>query len=153
MNKIKKTNTTIQTEIVFYIVLGVIFFIIDVQSFQQVYSKCNNKQYTMSILLIHHIFVAFKTFGWLSQSLLMLKLHVYLIIMILICQAIHKGKCPLTLTVNQMCNQSKHFYLRDLLYFANLKNDVTYMLVTASVLTISCYKIKSRNENIFELKF
>lgn len=142
------------SEFIFFLVLGTIIFILDVYTLHnKLYSKCEEKQHTMTVLYIHHLIAVFFQFGWLANSILLLKLHIYSIIIMLLAQASYSGKCPLTLYVNQRCNVTEHYYLRDIMHHTNMKSAIEYFSIVILVSGISYYKLKLQNVNLFDCKF
>lgn len=146
-------KSQIQKEIVFLLVLTTISFIIDVMSlYKNVYCKCKAKQQTLIVLYIHHFIAVFWLFGWLAESIILLKLHIIGIIFTFLIQMLNNGKCPLTEFVNNRCyDKSKYVYLRDLVYFANCKEPLRYFTLKGICFSISLYKLKMKNVNLFKL--
>ena len=71
-------------EITFAIVLGVLFFLLDVLTSDTMYDKCNPIQMTMALHLIHHILTVIMYVAWMSSNKIVLILYVILMLIILL---------------------------------------------------------------------
>jgi len=144
----------ILNEILFFLSIGTIFFILDVYPYYEtVYSKCNNQINTFVVLYFHHIFAAFFQLGWISDSTFILKMHLFSIFLMMIVQIINNGKCPLTKYVNNNCKLSERTYLRDMMHYANLKSVPAYLVFILIVSFISYTKLREKNVQTFNFDF
>lgn len=131
-------------ELIIYFIVGSISFIIDVYSGiknNNLYNNCKQPVYTLTLLYIHHLFASFIYFGWLSQHKIILKLHIFSILFVMILQYNNNMICFLTELVNNNCNINRTNYLRDFLYFTNIKQYNLYYTYIFISFCISCYKI------------
>lgn len=129
-------------EFLFYIIIGTVSFIIDIFSAQnKLYVNCKDYFYTLSLLYLHHLFVSFIYFGWLSKNKILLFLHIVSIFLVIIVQCNNEYICPSTQIVNKNCNINRNNFLRDFLYFTNIKKYKLYYLYILVSLLISLKKI------------
>lgn len=135
-------------ELLFYIIIGIISFIGDVYSGKdKLYNNCIEPSYTFTLLFLHHLFVSFFYFGWLSKHKNILFLHIISIMFVLIIQINNDYRCPSTDIVNKNCNITRVNYLRDFLYFINIKkNNLYYIYIFVSFL-FSCIKLYNMNKS------
>lgn len=128
-------------EILFYIIIGSISFIIDIFTGKdKLYKNCKHYFYTLCLLYFHHLFVSFIYFGWLSKNKYLLFLHILSIFLLIIIQY-NYYICPFTEIVNKNCNINRNNFLRDFLYFTNIKKYNLYNLYIFVSLLISLKKI------------
>ena len=74
-------------EIIFYVIIGIVSFIADIYSGKnKLYKNCKYPYYTLTILLIHHLYAAFIYFGWLSNHKNILILHLITVIIAIFLQ-------------------------------------------------------------------
>jgi hypothetical protein len=118
----------VKTELAIIIILGCIFFIIDVCTF----SYCNKKAYP--ILLIHHIINIFAQFGFLFNDKTLLTIYVFAPILTMIHWKTNNNKCVLTQIVNEMCGYDMYF--RDIWFLMGLKNAKYYSEIHYSYLIV-----------------
>lgn len=138
--KITKYNE--YNEILFYILIGIVSFIGDITSaHNKLYNNCKDPVSTLSLLFVHHLFAAFIYFGWLSNHKNILYLHISTIVIVIIVQSKNDRRCPSTDIVNDKCNLSRVNYLRDFLYFTNIKRNNLYYLYVFTAFIISCIKL------------
>ena len=111
----------------------------------KLYNNCKYPLYTLTILLLHHLFTAFLNFGFLSNNKNILIIYIYSVIITLFIQFINNLRCPITLIINNNCNIKKNSYLRDFLYFANIKRNNLYVVYRIFSIIVSLYKLYSFN--------
>lgn len=129
-------------EFKFYIFIGIISFFADIYSGKdKLYNKCKNASSTLTLLFLHHIFASFLYFGWISNNLTILRLHMFTVIFVLFFQFQNNLRCPSTDIVNENCNIKRVSYLRDFLFFSNIKGKNMYYVYINISFVISCYKI------------
>lgn len=131
-------------ELIIYFIIGTISFITDVYTGtkkNKLYNKCKQPIYTLILLYIHHLCASFIYFGWISKHKIILKLHILSILFVIILQYNNNMICPSTEIVNNNCNINRTSYLRDFLYFANIKHNNLYYTYVFLSFCISCYKI------------
>ena len=129
-------------EIIFYVIIGIVSFIADIYSGKnKLYKNCKNPYYTLTILLIHHLYAAFIYFGWLSNHKNILILHLITVIIAIFLQINNEMRCPSTDIVNNNCNITRVSYLRDFLYFIKIKKENMYYVYIFISFIISCIKL------------
>lgn len=139
---IKYRDYNIYNEIIFYFIIGIISFIYDVYTGKnKLYDKCKEPSYTLTLLFIHHLYASFIYFGWLSNHKNILILHIFSIIFVIFLQINNEMRCPSTDIVNDNCNIKRDSYLRDFLYFFNIKKGNTYYIYVFFSFIISFIKI------------
>jgi hypothetical protein len=142
--KIVKYNYYLKeyNEILFYILIGIVSFIVDISSgHNNLYNNCKDPQITLLLLFLHHLFAAFLYFGWLSNHKNILYLHISTILIVIIVQLNNNRRCPSTDIVNDKCNITRVNYLRDFLYFTNIKRYNLYYFYVFVAFIISCIKL------------
>jgi hypothetical protein len=129
-------------EIIFYVIIGIVSFIADIYSGKnKLYKNCKYPYYTLTILLIHHLYAAFIYFGWLSNHKNILILHLITVIIAIFLQINNEMRCPSTDIVNNNCNITRVSYLRDFLYFIKIKKENMYYVYIFISFIISCIKL------------
>jgi hypothetical protein len=129
-------------EFLFYIIIGIISFIGDIYSGKnKLYNSCKQPSYTLTILFLHHLYASFIYFGWLSNHKNILILHLISIAIAIMLQLNNEMRCPSTDIVNNNCNITRVNYLRDFLYFTNIKKENLYYVYVFFSFMISCIKI------------
>lgn len=135
--KLKYTNTfNNYKDFLFYLIIGTISFILDVYTGRnKLYKNCKDALYTLSLLYLHHLFVSFIYFGWLSKNRQISIIHILSIFLVLIVQFNNEYRCPSTEIVNKNCNINRSSFLRDFLYFTNIKkyNNLYYLYISISL--------------------
>ena len=129
-------------ELVVCINIGIISFIADIYSGKnKLYKNCKDHSYTLTILFLHHLISSFMYFGWISNNKKILIFHIFMITIVLLFQLNNKLRCPLTDIVNNNCNITRGNYLRDFLYFSNIKKNNLYPVYIFFSFLISCVKL------------
>ena len=131
-------------ELIIYFIIGTISFLTDVYTgtkINKLYNKCKKPIYTLLLLYIHHLYASFIYFGWLSKHKIILSFHILSILFVMIFQYNNNMICPSTEIVNINCNINRTSYLRDFLYFTNIKDNNLYEIYIFVSFYISCYKI------------
>ena len=142
--KLKHYNSYLKeyNELIFYFSIGIISFIGDIYSGKdKLYKNCKNPLYTLLLLLLHHLYAAFIYFGWLSNHKNILVLHLITITVAIFIQMNNEMRCPSTDIVNNNCNIDRNSYLRDFLYFTNIKKGNMYYVYIFFSFIISCVKL------------
>lgn len=125
MNKnIERKRNTFITCI---IIIGIIFFIIDILNND--YSKCKNKTTNYFIILVHHIVNIFAQFGWLSNDKYILSLYLITPIIVLIHWKTYNNKCYLTDIVNKNCDLNDDTLFKDIFYHLKIKKLKNYDII------------------------
>lgn len=122
--KYSSLNKKRNTFILYIIIIGIIFFIVDISSNN--YSKCNNKITNYFIILLHHIVNIFAQFGWLSNDKYILSLYLITPIIFLIHWNTYNNKCYLTDFVNKNCNLNDDTLFKDIFYHLKIKKLKNY---------------------------
>lgn len=129
-------------ELIFYCIVGFISFLSDIYSGKEkLYKNCKYPSYTSILLLIHHLYAVFIYFGWLSNHKNILILHLTTIIIAMFLQINNEMRCPSTDIVNDNCNIKRGSYLRDFLYFTNIKSENIYYMCVFFSFIVSCIKL------------
>ena len=136
-------------EFKFYIFIGIISFLADIYSGKdKLYKTCDEQYLTLTTLFIHHVFASFLYFGWLSNHKEILRIHILSILGTLFVQSQNNSRCPSTDYVNEKCNIKRISYLRDFLFFSQIKKKNLYDIYISISLMVSCYKLVSYKKNI-----
>jgi hypothetical protein len=101
-------------DLVIIFLLGVLFFLIDINTF----SYCKREVYP--VLLIHHIVNIFAQFGFLSNDKTLLSLYVVAPLLTMIHWKTNDNKCFLTELVNESCGYEMYF--RDIWFLLGVKD-------------------------------
>uniref|UniRef100_A0A6C0KPZ4 Uncharacterized protein n=1 Tax=viral metagenome TaxID=1070528 RepID=A0A6C0KPZ4_9ZZZZ len=104
----------LQIDIASCLILGVIFFIVDISSFNY-----KNKS-VYPILLLHHILNIFAQFGFLARDKNVLIIYIFTPLLVILHWATNGNKCFLTEMVNKACGTHERF--RDIWYLLGFKN-------------------------------
>ena len=102
-------------DILTYIIVGIVFFIIDVQTFEY-------KKSVYPLLLLHHIVNIFAQF--LSRDKNVLLFYIFVPILVIFHWVTYKNKCILTEMVNRQCGIHERFH--DIWYLVGAKNLKNY---------------------------
>ena len=105
------------------------------------YKNCKYPYYTLTLLYVHHLFASFLYFGWISKRKNILLMHILSVFLVILVQILYKYKCPSTVIVNENCNINRDNYLRDFLYFSNIKLKKIYYVYIFISFIISCIKL------------
>ena len=134
-------------ELTFYVIIGIVSFIADIYSGKnKLYNNCKEPVYTLILLFLHHLYASFIYFGWLSNHKKILIFHIFVTIIAVLLQLNNQMRCPSTDKVNNNCNINRVNYLRDFLYFTNIKKNNLYYIYVFFSFIISCVKLyKSSN--------
>jgi hypothetical protein len=127
-------------ELIFYIIIGIISFVADIYSKDKLYNNCRKPKYTLSLLFIHHLYASFIYFGWISKHKNILMLHIIFIIIAILLQINNEMRCESTDIVNYNCN-IRVSYLRDFLYFTDIKKNNLYYFYIFFSFIMSCIKL------------
>ena len=117
-----------KTELIIILILGCIFFIIDIRTF----SYCNKKAYP--ILLVHHIINIFAQFGFLCNDKTLLTIYAVAPILTMLHWKTNNNKCILTQVVNEICGYDMYF--RDIWFLMGLKSKKYYSEMHYAYLTV-----------------
>ena len=109
---------TTKIEAIIILVIGVVFFLIDIGTF----TYCNKKVYP--VLLLHHILNIFAQFGFLCTDKTLLTLYVFAPILTMLHWKTNNNKCFLTQYVNDACGYDMYF--RDLWFLLGIKTLENY---------------------------
>lgn len=94
-------------EILLYILIGFIFYLIDIQTkYDKTCTDSFEKKIKFNInILIHSIFInSFLTFGWLSNNRVILWFYLIFVILVRIHWNFLGGQCIISLQASDMCN-------------------------------------------------
>lgn len=131
-------------EIKFYISIGIISFLADIYGGKdKLYKSCKEPYLTLTTLFLHHIFASFLYFGWLSNHKEILRAHILSVLFVIFLQSQNNSRCPSTDYVNEKCNEKRISYLRDFLFFSQIKEKQLYDTYIFISFIISCYKLFS----------
>lgn len=108
------------------IILGIIFYIIDVMTMEGHYMSCKNMVAPHTTLLAHHIINVFAQFGWLSNNKYILYAYLPAPLITIAHWKTNDNKCIMTEYVNDKCNIKKGAYFRDLWFLLGVKNLKNY---------------------------
>ena len=111
------------------IIVGVIFYIIDIFTKKGNYMNCRNTVKTNSVLLIHHIINIFAQFGWMCDNKYILYVYLFTPLIVLLHWKTNDNKCVLTHYVNENCDIDQKVYFRDIWWFLGIKNFKKYDLM------------------------
>ena len=136
-----KNRNELLKEIKFFLLIGTISFIADLLSGKNLYDNCNEHNYSILLLYMHHLFASFIYFGWISKIKLILILHIATIALAIFIQSKNEMKCPSTVIVNKNCNIIKGNALRDFLFFSDIKGKNLYHIYLFTGILISIYKL------------
>jgi len=140
--KLKHSYIKEYKELIFYIIIGIISYIIDFYTGKnKLYNNCKKPTYTLLILFLHHIYVSFLNFGWISNNENILILHVILMLVEIVSVINNNNICPLTDIVNINCNIKRGSSFRDYLYFAKIKKYNLYVYYRICCFMISIIKL------------
>ena len=112
------------------------------------YKKCiyKNGLKILPAIFLHRLISIFIYFGWLSNHKKILIFHIFVTIIAVLLQLNNQMRCPSTDKVNNNCNINRVNYLRDFLYFTNIKKNNLYYIYVFFSFIISCVKLyKSSN--------
>lgn len=144
MNRNKMELSFIST-LLCIIFTGIIAYFIDILWSNNYYKSCINNIKFHTILLIHHIFIIFIFFGWLSNNRLILYIYILIPFILIIHWKTNNNNCFLTQRVNKICELNENEYIRDFLYFIGLKKsnyyDLLYIVFLCLTFFIVVYKL------------
>lgn len=109
------------SDLAIIIIIGIIFFLIDIKTFDY----CSSSVYPT--LLLHHIVNIYAQFGFLSQDKILLKLYLITPLFVVIHWKTNNNNCILTELVNKECGYNMYF--RDIWYFLGLKQCKHYNII------------------------
>lgn len=135
------TNLSTSKLVLLILAIGTLFFVIDVITASSIYNKCKNKNNTIAILFLHHLFASYLYFGWISNNATFLLLYVTSILIVFIIQFKDNFKCPSTLYVNNNCSLHIDDNLRDILHFTGIKKLKLYSFYFFCITCIALYKL------------
>ena len=140
----------LQIDLASCLILGVIFFVIDVYTFQ------GYKKSVYPILLIHHIINVFAQFGYLARDRKVLFFYIFTPFLVMLHWMTNGNKCALTEMVNKECGIDIRF--RDLWFLLGVKNlpyyseiHYAYLVVAWLIAVIRFFRLDFRKikEKIF----
>ena len=144
-NKYEKIKNNNYKEFFIYFIIGIISFLYDIYTGKnKLYKYCKKPLYTLTLLFIHHLYAAFIYFGWLSNHKNILILHLITVSVAIFIQINNEMRCPSTDIVNRNCNITRGSYLRDFLYFTNIKKENMYHVYIFFSFIISYIKITKK---------
>lgn len=132
-------------DIKYFIYVGIVIYIIDIVTSNNIYNSCIDNIDFHIISIIHHIYNIFLLTGWLSNNKNILLIYLVVNLLNTYHWITNKDLCGLTEYTNKMCNIKQEEYFRDIIYILGIKkikNYVLYRYIYVIISTmIAIYKI------------
>ena len=134
---LKYNNLRTNKELIFIIVIGIVFYFNDyISGKNTIYKNCKYPHRTQIYLFLHHLLSSFLKFGWIFNSKAVLKIYICSLIAVLIIQYIYTG-CPSTFIINRNCELPRNTLLKDFLYLTGIKSSnyiyIYYLYIFISI--------------------
>lgn len=123
---------------IIYILLSFLSFFLHYNS----YTSYNKKKITLKIIIIEflHSFISiYLYFGSLLFGYY--EIHTIIIILLLIMWKFFKGKCPITIYINNEMNQDKNTRFRDIGYHIEKQTNINFYIIIMIILFYNIYNI------------